>query len=167
MPRKKPCIQWRPACSTGTTSAAGYAVLLPKAPVHEQETRSRPRPVSGPAYIHRHQEITDVLLTGGNLLFLPTPRLEKIVRKVREILHVDIIRMGTEMPAYNPFRIINDSPAPQHDPDVQLGEKADIHPDAVQPSKRADRRGDQSDRSAPEGRGEHGKPDAAAPRHRR
>ena len=35
-------------------------------------------------------------------------RWESIVRQVREIDHVRIIRIGTKMPAFNPFRIIDD-----------------------------------------------------------
>jgi lysine 2,3-aminomutase len=60
------------------------------------------------AYIASHPEITNVLLSGGDPLFLSTSRLEAIVRKVHAIDHVRIIRIGTKMPAYNPFRIIND-----------------------------------------------------------
>ena len=63
---------------------------------------------AGLAYIRDHPEITNVLLTGGDPLFLDTGRLLDIVRQIREIDHVGIIRIGTKMPAYNPFRIIND-----------------------------------------------------------
>jgi lysine 2,3-aminomutase len=60
-------------------------------------------------YIKEHDEITNVLLTGGDSLFLPTPELENIVSSLREIEHVKIIRIGTKMPAFNPYRIIDDS----------------------------------------------------------
>lgn len=59
-------------------------------------------------YIKNHPEISNVLLTGGDPLMLATSRLEPTIRKLREIDHVKIIRIGTKMPAYNPYRIIND-----------------------------------------------------------
>jgi lysine 2,3-aminomutase len=64
------------------------------------------------AYISRHPEITNVLLSGGDPLFLATPRLEHLVRQVREIEHVQIVRIGTKVPAYNPYRIIDDPSLP-------------------------------------------------------
>lgn len=60
------------------------------------------------AYIRSHTEISNVLLTGGDPLTLATSELESIIQKIREIDHVKIIRIGTKMPAYNPYRIIND-----------------------------------------------------------
>ncbi len=62
----------------------------------------------GLAYIRAHPEITNVLLTGGDPLILDTSRLRKILARLREIEHVRIVRIGTKMPAYNPYRIIND-----------------------------------------------------------
>ena len=60
------------------------------------------------AYIRDHPEITNVLLTGGDPLFLSTLRLGRIIGELRTIDHVQIIRIGSKIPAYNPFRIIND-----------------------------------------------------------
>jgi lysine 2,3-aminomutase len=60
------------------------------------------------AYIARHPEITNVLLSGGDPLFLSTPRLDALIRQVREIDHVQIVRIGTKIPAYNPYRILDD-----------------------------------------------------------
>ena len=62
----------------------------------------------GLAYIRDHPRITNVLLTGGDPLILETGRLQEIFGRLREIEHVRIIRIGTKMPAYNPYRIIND-----------------------------------------------------------
>ena len=59
-------------------------------------------------YIREHTEITNVLLTGGDPLTLETRRLEAILRELREIPHVNIIRIGSKMLAYNPYRILND-----------------------------------------------------------
>jgi len=59
-------------------------------------------------YIKQHREVTNVLLTGGDPLVLTTSKLEGIVRQLREIGHVRIIRIGTKIPAFNPYRIIGD-----------------------------------------------------------
>lgn len=60
-------------------------------------------------YISAHKEITNVLLTGGDPLTLPTERLEEIISAIRKIEHVHIIRIGTRMPVYNPYRITEDA----------------------------------------------------------
>jgi lysine 2,3-aminomutase len=57
-------------------------------------------------YIKEHSEITNVLLTGGDPLVLKPSKLENIIRQLREIEHVQIIRIGTKVPAFNPNRII-------------------------------------------------------------
>ncbi len=64
-------------------------------------------------YISSHQEITNVLLSGGDPLFLPTKQLKKIIGRISDIKHVKIIRIGTKIPAYNPYRILNDSRLPE------------------------------------------------------
>ncbi|MEA5051731.1 MAG: KamA family radical SAM protein [Oscillospiraceae bacterium] len=56
-------------------------------------------------YIRAHEEIRDVLISGGDPLTLSTARLEEIIRKLREIEHVDIIRIGTRVPVVLPMRI--------------------------------------------------------------
>jgi lysine 2,3-aminomutase len=64
-------------------------------------------------YISRTPAITNVLLTGGDPLFLSTRRLGEILHRLREIPHVGIIRIGTKMPAFNPYRIIDDPALPE------------------------------------------------------
>ncbi len=66
----------------------------------------------GLTYLKEHPEINNVLLTGGDPLLMGTRKLEKIIREVRKIDHVKIIRIGTKMPAFNPYRIINDDSLP-------------------------------------------------------
>ncbi|MEA1944062.1 MAG: KamA family radical SAM protein [Euryarchaeota archaeon] len=67
----------------------------------------------GIEYISEHKELTNVLLTGGDALILSTKKLEKIIRQLREIEHVRIIRIGTKIPAFNPYRIIDDPSLPE------------------------------------------------------
>jgi lysine 2,3-aminomutase len=59
----------------------------------------------GIAYIAQHPEIDNVLLTGGDPLMLSASRLEHILKLLSEIPHVQIIRMGSKVPAFDPERI--------------------------------------------------------------
>jgi lysine 2,3-aminomutase len=65
------------------------------------------------AYIRAHPEISNVLLSGGDPLVLSTRRLEGIIRQLRDIDHVRIIRIGSKMPAFDPYRILNDPELPE------------------------------------------------------
>jgi lysine 2,3-aminomutase len=56
-------------------------------------------------YIRKHNEIRDVIISGGDPLTLSTPRLESIIAKIRAIGHVEIIRIGTRFPVVLPQRI--------------------------------------------------------------
>ena len=62
----------------------------------------------GIEYIREHKEISNVLLTGGDPLTLATCQLESILRQLRDIEHVHIIRIGSKMLAYNPYRVLFD-----------------------------------------------------------
>ena len=64
----------------------------------------------GPAYqyVGRHHEITDVLLTGGDPLVLDTALLAPIVRRFAAMPHVRTVRIGSKLPAFNPYRILDD-----------------------------------------------------------
>ncbi len=56
-------------------------------------------------YIRNHKEIRDVLISGGDPLTFSDDHLEQIIRRVREIEHVEIIRIGSRMPVVLPQRI--------------------------------------------------------------
>ncbi len=62
----------------------------------------------GYQYIEEHPEVNNVLLTGGDPMILKTPKLVEIFERLREIEHIRIIRIGSKMPAFNPFRFLND-----------------------------------------------------------
>ncbi len=62
----------------------------------------------GLEYIREHEELNNILLTGGDPLMLSTAKLEAIISELRKIDHVRIIRIGSKMPAFNPFRILDD-----------------------------------------------------------
>jgi lysine 2,3-aminomutase len=56
-------------------------------------------------YIEEHKEIRDVILSGGDPLMLTDAMLEKILQRLRQIPHIEIIRLGTRMPVVLPHRI--------------------------------------------------------------
>ena len=56
-------------------------------------------------YIRQNEEIRDVLLSGGDALLVSDEILEDIIKRLREIEHVEIIRLGTRTPVVLPQRI--------------------------------------------------------------
>ena len=56
-------------------------------------------------YIAAHPEVRDVVLSGGDPLMVTDYALEKVLAALREIPHVEIIRLGTKMPCVLPQRI--------------------------------------------------------------
>ena len=59
-------------------------------------------------YIRKTPVIRDVLLSGGDALLMSDERLEYIISKLREIPHVEIIRIGSRVPVVMPQRITDD-----------------------------------------------------------
>jgi lysine 2,3-aminomutase len=56
-------------------------------------------------YIAAHHEIRDVLLTGGDPLVYSDLRLSHILKRLRDIPHIEILRIGTRFPVLLPQRI--------------------------------------------------------------
>ncbi|GAB4300892.1 MAG: lysine 2,3-aminomutase [Myxococcota bacterium] len=56
-------------------------------------------------YIREHKEVRDVLISGGDPLVLSDSQLESIIKKLVEIPHVEMIRIGSRMPVVLPMRI--------------------------------------------------------------
>jgi lysine 2,3-aminomutase len=56
-------------------------------------------------YIKNHTEIRDVLISGGDPLTMPDSHIEYLLSSIRNIPHVEIIRIGTKVPAVLPQRI--------------------------------------------------------------
>ena len=59
-------------------------------------------------YLRRNEVIRDVIISGGDPLTFSTSRLESIISRVREIRHIEIIRIGTRFPVVLPQRIDNE-----------------------------------------------------------
>jgi lysine 2,3-aminomutase len=64
---------------------------------------------AGIEYIRRHPQVTDVLLSGGDPLIMSTRRLTEVIAQLGEIPHLRVIRIGTKMPAFNPWRVLDDT----------------------------------------------------------
>jgi lysine 2,3-aminomutase len=57
------------------------------------------------AYLAAHSEIRDVILSGGDPMMLSDRRLEYIFQRLREIPHIEIIRIGSRITSHLPERI--------------------------------------------------------------
>lgn len=61
--------------------------------------------LEGIGYIAERPDIRDVILTGGDPLLLEDDRLVDYLSRLRQIAHIDIIRIGTRIPVTLPARI--------------------------------------------------------------
>lgn len=59
-------------------------------------------------YIEKHNEINNVLISGGDPLTLPTKVLKQFLNKLAAIDHLDFIRIGSRVPVVFPDRISQD-----------------------------------------------------------
>src|SRR5690242_7749738 len=57
------------------------------------------------AYLREHTEIRDVIMSGGDPMMLSDRRLEYFFQKLREIPHIEIIRIGSRITSHLPERI--------------------------------------------------------------
>ncbi|MGE5615085.1 MAG: lysine 2,3-aminomutase [Bacillota bacterium] len=59
-------------------------------------------------YIRQNKKIRDVLISGGDPFVMSDNWLENIIRKLREIPHVEVVRIGTRTPVVLPMRITDE-----------------------------------------------------------
>jgi len=59
-------------------------------------------------YLERTPQIRDVLLSGGDPLVLAPKILDEILRRLREIPHIEIVRIGSRVPIFLPMRITDE-----------------------------------------------------------
>ncbi len=64
-------------------------------------------------YLHKHPEITDILITGGDPLVMKAKTLAKYIRALLEadLPNLQTIRMGTKSLSYWPYRFLTDPDA--------------------------------------------------------
>lgn len=59
----------------------------------------------GIEYIQNHPEVRDVLISGGDVLTLSDDNIEYLLKRIREIKHVELLRLGSKVPIVLPHRI--------------------------------------------------------------
>jgi len=57
------------------------------------------------SYLKTHHEVRDVLLSGGDPLLMADAVLDKLLGRLREIPHIELLRIGTRIPSFLPQRI--------------------------------------------------------------
>jgi lysine 2,3-aminomutase len=57
------------------------------------------------AYLEKHTEIRDVLLSGGDPLIFSDDKLDALLTKLRAIPHLEFLRIGSRVPIFMPQRI--------------------------------------------------------------
>ena len=59
-------------------------------------------------YLRAHTEVRDVLLSGGDPLLMSEDRLDSLLSSIREIEHIEFVRIGSRVPGFLPQRITPD-----------------------------------------------------------
>jgi lysine 2,3-aminomutase len=59
-------------------------------------------------YLKRTPQIRDVLLSGGDPLTMAPRLLEELLSRLREIPHIEIIRIGSRVPVFMPMRVTDE-----------------------------------------------------------
>lgn len=59
-------------------------------------------------YIAEHKEITNVIISGGDPMMLPTRIITKMLEALKDIDHVNYVRIGTRTPVVYPLRFWDD-----------------------------------------------------------
>lgn len=74
----------------------------------ERKTPSMEEIKNGINYVASHEEIRDVLISGGDPLLISNSRLDDILGRLKTIPHLGIVRIGTRVPCVWPQKIIED-----------------------------------------------------------
>ena len=75
---------------------------------HTDSESSHERVEKALEYIEKTPQVRDVLLSGGDALMVSDARLEYIISRLRQIPHVEIVRIGSRVPVVCPQRITDD-----------------------------------------------------------
>ncbi|MGB3223402.1 MAG: lysine 2,3-aminomutase [Desulforhopalus sp.] len=69
---------------------------------------NREQLLEGIEYIRNNPEVRDVLLSGGDPLMLSDVQLDWLLTELRQIKHLQVVRIGTRMPVVLPYRITDE-----------------------------------------------------------
>jgi lysine 2,3-aminomutase len=59
-------------------------------------------------YLKRTPQVRDVLLSGGDPLVLAPKVLEEVLGRLREIPHIEVLRIGSRVPVFLPMRVTDE-----------------------------------------------------------
>ena len=93
-----------------TTQCASYCRYCTRARIvgDPNQTFSRSDFDAQIDYLKRTPQVRDVLLSGGDPLTLAPKILEDLLTRLREIPHIEIIRIGSRVPTFMPMRVTNE-----------------------------------------------------------
>jgi lysine 2,3-aminomutase len=88
-------------------SCAGYCRYCTRSRLVSQGSLDPlPRRMDGIlAYLRAHTEVRDVLLSGGDPLLMSVDRLDRLLASLREIEHIQFLRIGSRVPCFLPQRV--------------------------------------------------------------
>lgn len=90
-----------------TTQCASYCRYCTRARIvgDPSQTFSRADFEAQIDYLKKTPQVRDVLLSGGDPLTLAPKLLEELLTRLREIPHIEIIRIGSRVPVFMPMRV--------------------------------------------------------------
>jgi len=93
-----------------TTQCASYCRYCTRSRIvgDPSQTFSRQEFEAQIQYIERTPQIRDVLLSGGDPMVLAPKLLEMILGRLRDIPHVEIVRLGSRVPVFLPMRVTDE-----------------------------------------------------------
>lgn len=91
-----------------TESCAMYCRHCTRRRIVGEEQNIRPNLEKIVDYLKSNKKIRDVLISGGDPFLLENEELEKIIKAVRSVNHIEFLRIGTRTPVTLPQRITSD-----------------------------------------------------------
>ena len=90
-----------------TTQCASYCRYCTRSRIVGDPTAtfSRPEFEMQIEYLKRTPQVRDVLLSGGDPLTLAPKLLDELLSRLREIPHIEILRIGSRVPVFMPMRV--------------------------------------------------------------
>lgn len=89
-----------------TTSCAMYCRFCTRRRiVLEKEHRTEREVEQVVAYLKEHPEVRDIIISGGDALFIGDKFLEGVIEKIRSVPSIEIIRIASRIPVVCPMRI--------------------------------------------------------------
>ena len=93
-----------------TTQCASYCRYCTRARIvgDPNQTFSRSEFDAQIEYLKHTPQVRDVLLSGGDPLTLAPKLLEELLTRLREIPHIEVLRIGSRVPVFMPMRVTDE-----------------------------------------------------------